>query len=121
MMLRAAERPRAIRNAKGKRPHLYAAEGMDQAMSMILVLASELMVMRDRLDTVERVAAAKGLVLEEEIEAYRPDQAVLEVRETRRQHFLEHLYYLAREDAAELAAADTSERYQATLDEIARG
>lgn len=120
-MLGTPERPHVIRNPKGKRPHFYDTQGMDQAMSMILVLASELMVMRDRLDTVERVAAAKGVLLDEEIEAYQPDQAVLEAREERRQQFLERLYYLARKDAAELAAADTGERYQSMLDEIAKG
>jgi hypothetical protein len=112
---------KVIRNAKGKRPQFYDAPGLDHAMSMILVLANELMVVRDRLDTVERVAAAKGVMLEEDIEAYQPDQAVLEAREARRQAFLARLYYLARKEAAELGAEDTSERYQRTLDEIAKG
>lgn len=112
---------KAIRDAKGKRPHFYEAPGLDQAMSMILVLASELTAMRDRLDTVERVAAAKGVMLEADIEAYQPDQAVLEAREERRQAFLGRLYYLARKEATELTTEDTSERYQRMLDEIAKG
>ena len=112
---------KAIRDAKGKRPHFYDAPGLDQAMSMILVLASELMTMRDRLDTVERVAAAKDVMLEADIEAYQPDQSVLEAREERRQQFLARLYYLARKEATELNTEDTSERYERMLDEIARG
>lgn len=112
---------KAIRDAKGKRPHFYDAEGLDHAMSMILVLANELMVVRDRLDTVERVAAAKGVVLEDEIEAYQPDQPVLEAREQRRQDFLARLYYLARKEASELRTEDTAERYQHMLDDIAKG
>jgi hypothetical protein len=107
------------RNARGKRPHFYAAAGMDEAMSMIMVLANELSVMRDRLDTVERVAAAKGVVLEGEIEAYEPDQAVLEARELRRQDFLARLFYLARKNAAELATGDSEDRYAKALDDIA--
>lgn len=114
-------RPQAIRDAKGKRPSFYETPGLDQAMSMILVLASELMVTRDRLDTLERVAAAKGLVLGDELESYEPDAAALEAREARRQQFLDHLYYLARKDAAELAASDSGDRYRAVLDEIAKG
>jgi hypothetical protein len=109
------------RNAKGKRPLFYQAEGMDQAMSMILVLANEMMVVRDRLDTVERIAVAKGVVLEAEIEAYEPPQDVLEVREARRQDFLARLYYLARKQAAELSTGDSAERYQSELDAIAVG
>lgn len=109
------------RDARGKRPHFYPSEGVDHAMSMILVLAQELMVTRDRLDTVERVAAAKGLVLSDEIEAYHPDQAVLEQREAARQAFLTRLYYLARKEVSELASADTEERYVKTLEDIAKG
>ena len=107
------------RNAQGKRPLFYEAEGMDQAMSMILVLANELMVVRDRLDTVERVAAAKGVMIEADIEEFEPDQAALESREARRQDFLSRLYYLARKQAAELSRGDSAERYQGALDEIA--
>lgn len=110
-----------VRNARGKRPQFYDTPGLDQAMSMILVLANELSVMRDRLDTVERVAAAKGLVLETEIEAFEPDQAVLEMREARRQDFLDRLYYLARKEAAELATGDSTDRYRRALDAIAAG
>ena len=107
------------RNARGKRPQFYATPGLDEAMSMIMVLANELSVVRDRLDTVEKVAAAKGLVLDAEIEAFEPDQATLEARELRRQDFLARLFYLARKQAAELQTDDSAERYAATLDDIA--
>jgi hypothetical protein len=76
--------------------------------------------MRDRLDTVERVAASKGIFLEEDVEAYQPDQQVLDIREQRRQDFLERLYYVARKEVAELSAADTKENFQRTLEEIAK-
>ncbi len=107
------------RNARGKRPQFYATPGMDEAMSMIMVLANELSVMRDRLDTVEKVAAAKGIMLDAEIEAYKPDQQVLEARELRRQDFLARLFYLARKQAAELESGDNEERYTSALDDIA--
>ena len=107
------------RTARGKRPDFYADPAMDQAMSMILVLAEEFSVMRDRLDTVERVATDAGLGAA--IEAYQPPQAVLEDREARRQAFLTRLYYLARKDAAEAAEDDSEARYAATLDDIAKG
>jgi hypothetical protein len=112
---------KVIRDAKGKRPQFYDAPGLDHAMSMILVLANELNVMRDRLDTVERIAATKGIMLDAEIEAFQPDQTVLEAREARRQDFLGRLYYLARKEASELATNDSAERYAKELDEIAKG
>ena len=107
------------RNARGKRPQFYAAPGLDEAMSMIMVLANELSVVRDRLDTVEKVAAAKGVMLDAEIEAFEPDQATLEARELRRQDFLARLFYLARKQAAELQTDDSAERFSSALDDIA--
>ena len=107
------------RNARGKRPRFYDTPGMDEAMSMIMVLANELSVVRDRLDTVEKVAAAKGVMLDAEIEAYQPDQQTLEARELRRQDFLARLFYVARKEAAELATHDTAERFTKALDDIA--
>jgi hypothetical protein len=107
------------RNARGKRPQFNPVPGIDEAMSMILVLANELSVVRDRLDTVEKIAAAKGVMLEAEIDAFEPDQATLEARELRRQDFLARLFYLARKQAAELQTDDSAERYEKALGDIA--
>jgi hypothetical protein len=110
-----------VRDARGKRPAFYAAPGMDKAMSMILVLANEWSVMRDRLDTLERVLAANGVDAPAAIEAYQPDQAVLEEREARRQDFLSRLYYLARKDAADARDGASDEAYRSTIEDIAKG
>jgi hypothetical protein len=107
------------RDARGKRPQFYADPAMDQAMAMILVLAEEFSALRDRLDTVERVASAAGLA--DAVEAYVPPQDVLELREQRRQAFLARLYYLARKDASDAAENATAEGFVATIDDIAKG
>jgi hypothetical protein len=112
-------RPHVVRHAKGKRPQFYEAPGVDQAMSMILVLANELSVLHDRLDSAERVSKARGIDLAAEIEALALDQEALEAREAWRQDFLGRLYYLARKDAAEAAAAESVEAYNATIEDIA--
>ncbi len=116
-----AERPHVIRDAKGKRPQFYEAPGMDQAMSMIMVLANELSVVRDRLDLIERASAKRGVDLAADIETLELDQAALEEREARRQDFLGRLFYLLRKDAAEAAQADTSERFRSVIEEVAEG
>lgn len=114
-------RPHVIRDAKGKRPHFYDAPGLDQAMSMIMVLANELSVLHDRLDSAERVAKASGLDLAAGIENLTFDQDALEAREAWRQSFLDRLFYLTRKDASEAAAAETGDRYRETVAEIAIG
>ena len=114
-----AENLKVIRDAKGKRPQFYEAAGMDQAMSMIMVLANEISVIRDRLDSAERVAKAHGIDLAAGIEALDLDQQALEERELRRQDFLQRMFYLMRKEANEAAQGESSEGYTAVIESIA--
>jgi hypothetical protein len=113
------QRPHVIRDAKGKRPEFYPTPGLDHAMSMIMVLAEELSVLSDRLDSAERVAKAQGIDLAAGIENLELDQEALEAREARRQDFLARLFYLSRKDASEAAAAETEAGYKQAIEEIA--
>lgn len=114
-------RPHVIRDARGKRPAFYPTQGLDHAMSMIMVLANELSVLHDRLDSAERVAKAQGLDLAAGIEALDLDQGALEAREAWRQDFLARLFYLARKEANEAAEAETEQGYHKTIEDIAKG
>jgi hypothetical protein len=116
-MTSATEMP--PRHAKGKRPQFFETDGVDEAMSMILVLASEFCTMRERLDAVERIAERKGIILQEEIENFEDDEASCGAREERRSDFFEWLYYLTLKKAEEQQSGDSAERYSEVLDEIA--
>lgn len=115
-----AETPRPQRFSQGKRPHFYDTPGMDETMSMILVLAQEMCVLRDRVDSIERVAAKLGVNLASEIETLELDQSALDARELARQQMFERLYYLVRKDAHELRQADSKQRYDGVIDETAQ-
>lgn len=110
-----------IRSAQGKRPAFYETPPLDQMMSMIMVLAEEVSVLSDHLDSLERVAKEKGLDLAEGVKTLKLDQVALEAREARRQAFLTRLFYLMRKEAAEAGAAETPEGYRSVIDEIAVG
>jgi len=109
------------RYSKGKRPEFYDDPAMDEAMSMIMVLSSELFVIRDRLDTFEAIAADKGVMLREEIDSFELSQESAEEREARRQDFFQRLFHVANKRAAELASNDTSGRYETVLKDTAKG
>lgn len=110
-----------VRDAKGKRPGFYETPALDQMMSMIMVLASEVSVLADHIDSIERVAAANGLDLVGGIAKLSLDQAALEAREARRQAMLDRLFYLMRKEAAEAARQESPEAYAAVIEEIAVG
>lgn len=113
------QRPHVIRHARGKRPDFYDTPGVDEAMSMIMVLAGEIAVLRDRMDSAERVAKANGIDLAAGIEAMVLDQSALEEREAWRQDFLSRLFYLATKQAAEAAEEQTEDAFRQTIADIA--
>lgn len=86
---------------------------------MIMVLASEVSTLRDRLDTMQRVAAERGLFDAAALEAYVPDEAVLAERESMRQEMLERLFFVATKRARELESRDDDSRYRQVIDETA--
>ena len=49
------------RDARGKRPQFYQDPAIDQMMSMIMVLAGEVSVLADQLDSTQRVLANHGI------------------------------------------------------------
>lgn len=109
------------REAKGKRPHFYQDPALDQMMSMIMVLAGEVSVLADQLDSTHRVLAKHDINAALEIAALEFDDEALQQREGRRQAMLERMFYLVRKEAAEAGAAETAESYTKTIDEIAVG
>lgn len=109
------------REAKGKRPSFYDDQALDQMMSMIMVLAGEISVIADELDSTHRVMKARGIDIAAEIAALELDDEALEVREARRQQMLDRLFYLMRKEAAEAAASETRENYHTTIASIAEG
>ena len=110
-----------IRESRGKRPQFYDDPQMDQVMSMLMVLASEVSVLADHIDGIERVAAAQGLDLKAGLAELELTEEALTEREQRRQAFLGKLFYLLRKEAAEVAAADDQARYEETIRDIADG
>jgi hypothetical protein len=63
-MIAASEpSPRLPLDAAGARPTFFSEGGVDQLLSMVLELAAELWVVRERLFRVEAAAATQGLDL----------------------------------------------------------
>ena len=108
------------KTVRGKRPKIYDDQGLDHLMAITTALVQEVAVLRDRVDLLERVAQSKGIILQDEIEAFALDQDALESRELWRTKYLARIYAIFEQEAAELAAKDTSAKYQDTLDHIAK-
>lgn len=104
------------KKAKGKKPTFFVDPQVDKLMAIVMALAGEVSVLRERLDTVERVAESKGLLSRQEIEAYRPAEQAAEEREQWRSQYLARILRVVHE---ELEAAErgetTPESYEAVV------
>jgi hypothetical protein len=93
------------RTAKGKKP-VYFDSTTDKLISMVLTLMGEVSVMRDRLDTVERLAAKKGVFAIDDIENYEPDADVMKVRSERRAAYIARVLKSVQDELDALQAKD---------------
>lgn len=103
------------RKAKGKRPTFFNDPQIDTVMGIVMALAGEVSVLRERLDSVERLAAAKGLFTQDDIEAYRPDDAVMAERERWRAEYIERVLRVVHQELEETDRGETTESYQAAV------
>ena len=72
--------PRAMYGQDGQ-PQFFQDPAMDRFVGVLLRLAQELWVLSERVDAIERVAQAKGVVTEAELRALAGDPAATAARD----------------------------------------
>lgn len=72
---------------KGKRPFFLKNQDTEKVLAVTMAVAQELAVMRERLDTVERLLETKG-ISQEDIENFTPTKAQAEQRGAWTQEYL---------------------------------
>ena len=114
-----------LKRARGARPYYFENPDIDRLLTIILSVAEEAVVTRERLDTIERLLDAKGTISRADIESFTPDEAADGERETNRQKALERILRIMVEEPkilvaaadAKAAAGGTSE-YNALVREV---
>ena len=97
------------RHAKGPRPDIFPDEpAAERLYSMLLALVTEVAVVRERMDTIERVAASKGVLLRDEIENFEPSIEVREERERWRQAYMDKIFQVLSDEVEEQGAPPPS-------------
>ncbi|MET0238688.1 MAG: hypothetical protein ABW184_02220 [Sphingobium sp.] len=71
----------------------------DRSLRMVTALSAEVVVLRERLEIVERLAAAYGLFGPEDVDAFRPAPDVAAALKAKRRTFLERVFGAMRVDA----------------------
>jgi hypothetical protein len=97
---------RANAKAKGKRPQYFDDPALDRMLSIVMAMAGEISVLRERLDTLERLLEAKGALDRAAIDAYQPDSDAAFERGLKTREFI---FRLMRGVQQDLEAMQTDE------------
>jgi hypothetical protein len=117
-MSRQQDKPRQ-RVAKGRRPFFLESADSDKLLSMIVALVGEVSIVKDRLDTHERIAAAGKVATPDEIEVYSPDEDVEDEREAWRTLMLDRVFRIISSTKDGGSQKDAEQAYGALIEEFA--
>jgi hypothetical protein len=98
---------RAGAKAKGKRPQYFEDPAIDRLMSITMALVGEVSVMRERMDTIERLLDANGTISRVDIEAYEPDREAGRERGLITRDYIHRVMRGVQQDMEALAELDT--------------
>jgi hypothetical protein len=107
----------AAAKAKGKRPHYLDSFEAEKVLNIALALAQELSVARERIDTLERLLDAKGLVKRAEIESFMPSPTEAAERGAWTQAFIARVLRVVQQ---EIEAIAEPAGHAATVDDLSR-
>jgi hypothetical protein len=104
--------------AKGKKPTFFADPQVDKVLAIVMALAGEVSVLRERLDTVERVLNTKGVLTRQDIETYRLEESAAEERERWRADYLDRLLRVVREEQEAIMQGEAPDSYEVAVQAV---
>lgn len=107
----------AIPGAKGEPPRYFDDPEVGKVLAMVMALTGEVAVLRDRLDTVERLLDAGLPVTRAAIDRYLPPEAVRLERDAWRQQYLSHVMRVIHEERDRLSK-EPAKPYSAVVREV---
>ncbi len=112
----------ALAGAKslGQRPWFLENRDAERVLQIALALAQELSVTRDRLDTLERLLEAHGVLKREEIESFVPSQAASAERIRKTREYIATILRVVQQELEAAAAGETDPAVEQVSEELAR-
>ncbi len=100
----------AGRKPAGKRPYFLDAE-VERVLAITLAAVQELAVARERIDTLERLLEAKGVLAPGEVEGFVPNGAQFAERGLWTQEYLARVLRIVQQEGEAIAAAKAGDLY----------
>nr|WP_047170018.1 hypothetical protein [Sphingomonas sp. Y57] len=106
------------RKARGERPSYFEDPSVDKLMSITLALAGEVAVLRDRIDTIERLSGDGLTVSPQAVDDYQPDEAVREARNAWRDTYLDVILRVVHQEREDFQRQLSEESYDSVVETI---
>lgn len=115
----AAPQIKRIRTAKGRRPYFFDDPNIDKLLAMIMALTGEVSVIRERLDTHERLAEKKKFPTSDNIEGYKPSEAVEQWRVQWRADYIARILRIVQVELDQLTMQSDKD-YDKIVEEVSK-
>jgi len=109
-----------VRTAKGRRPYFFDDPNIDKLLAMIMALAGEVSVIRERMDTHERLARENTWATHEAIEDYEPDEVAEAFRAQWRADYIGRILRIVQAELDHIASGETHEDYDEIVEEVSK-
>lgn len=104
--------------SKGGRPYFLEDPAVERVLNISMAIAADLAVLHERLDTIERLLEAKGLLSRKEIEEYVPDDAAADERQTWHARFSARILRIVQQEVEAVANPENNVPMRTIADEI---
>ncbi|WP_397416641.1 hypothetical protein [Phenylobacterium sp.] len=102
---------RASNKPAGKRPYFLDDREVERVLAITMAVAQELAVARERVDTLERLLEAKGVVARDEIERFQPTADQAAERGLWMQEYLTRVLRIVQQEAEAIDANAAGDLY----------
>jgi hypothetical protein len=109
----------ANRRAHGKRPQFLDDPATERVLAIVMALAGELSVARERIDTLERLLEQHGVFRRSEIESFVPDATAQTERHAWGREYIARILRIVDQDVQALAATP-GPTMEAVMDDLGR-
>jgi hypothetical protein len=104
--------------SKGARPYFMNDPAVERVFNITMAVATELAVVRERLDTIERLLQKKGVLLQNEIETFEPNDEEAEIRQLWHARYAARIMRIVQQELDALAKPENNTPMHQIADEI---
>lgn len=104
--------------SKGGRPYFFDDPAVERVLNITMAVATEVAVLRERLDTIERLLESGGQLSRADIEAFRPGDEVAAERQLWHARYVARILRIVQQELDAVAKPENNTPMQQIADEI---